>query len=206
MNECIAKDNRGGATLFKNTKGESIPYMRLPGTIASPGEVKVAAALRSLNIKYVREISFPDFTTSFGGHFRYDFLLTELGIIFEYDGKEYHKHTKQNDTLKNNYCKEHFIPIYRFSGSDFFNMPEKIHNILAMRMIYKKSPPQAIKILPIIERTKQSSNAIVLLIQRHKEYQSTINSSETLNENQKKEVAIKSKKRAIKLLNKKFKK
>lgn len=121
-----------GIKLYQITTrlGIDLKYIVCADIPISQGEWKIAEALNELKIIYQREISFLNFKSPKGGLYRYDFILPKYKIILEYDGLKYHKN-KISDTIKNEFCKRNGIKIFRFSGGDdFYNMKEKIKNIL----------------------------------------------------------------------------
>ena len=89
------------------------------GCLKSIGEEKISQLLSNNNIIYEREKIFDDFKP-----YRYDFYVNKEYII-EYDGKQHFsnyswgseihtiKESQDRDTLKNNYCHKHQIPIIR---------------------------------------------------------------------------------------------
>ena len=101
------------------------------GCINSFNENKICQILDKLNFKYVQQQTFKDLISASGtyGGLRFDFAIynqNTLLYIIEYDGiqhfitknsywdtEEHLKRTKKNDELKNEYCKEHSIPLIR---------------------------------------------------------------------------------------------
>lgn len=92
----------------------------------SIGEKKIEAILLENNIKFQREVSFPDLKGINGGNVRFDFALYENDKIIrliEFDG-EFHyidkdaaiwnsESVKTNDIIKTQYCKDNNIPLIR---------------------------------------------------------------------------------------------
>ena len=106
--------------------GQMLPYFTHKDIAVSAGERKVQEALNALNIKWVREVSFTNFRTAKGGHYRFDFLLIRRATIIEYDGKRFHL-DKTKDKIKDAFCKKNGLKVIRFSGgADFYNMKERI--------------------------------------------------------------------------------
>lgn len=100
----------------------------------SRGEDKIKEILQSLNIKFVQQKTFEDCINPKSGHkLRFDFYLPDYNICIEYDGeqhfrytdgkgwitKEKFKYTKELDSIKNLYCKEKSIKLFRFSYKEF---------------------------------------------------------------------------------------
>ena len=90
------------------------------GCLNSKGEQKIISILQQNKISYIKEKTFDDLPK-----LRFDFYVNNQYII-EYDGiqhfitknsywdtEEHLKRTKENDELKNEYCKEHNIPLIR---------------------------------------------------------------------------------------------
>ena len=123
---------------FKNSKRVEKRYKVEYGNPVSPGETMVAAALYKLKIAFHTEVYFPNFKTPKGGYYRYDFLLYNQGTILEYDGVHFHKNRKANDDVKTKYCRTNSIPLYRFSGSDFYNMEQRILDVLGPNYLVKE--------------------------------------------------------------------
>ena len=94
------------------------------GCIKSLGEQKISKMLNEANIFYEREKIFKN------SSFRFDFFV-ENQYIIEYDGKQHFqdsqwgnhlktaKETQKRDKEKNNWCKEHNIPIIRIPYTIF---------------------------------------------------------------------------------------
>lgn len=91
----------------------------------SRGEMFIRKALDKFNVQYIPEHSFNDCFGINGGHLRFDFYLPKHNIVIEFDGKQ-HFHPieywggnqafeirKQNDNIKNIYCKEKHILLLR---------------------------------------------------------------------------------------------
>ena len=112
-NTCII---RGNSLKTKNSQS--------CGCIKSLGEQKIVEMLNKANIFYEREKIFKD------SSFRFDFFV-ENQYIIEYDGKQHFqdskwgshlktvKETQERDKEKNNWCKEHNIPIIRIPYTIF---------------------------------------------------------------------------------------
>lgn len=92
----------------------------------STGEYKIAQLLIQNHIPYIQEYTFPTCKFNDTNYFaRFDFYVNNEYII-EYDGELHFKYTKNgwgneqklqktkaHDEYKNNWCKEHNIPIIR---------------------------------------------------------------------------------------------
>jgi hypothetical protein len=94
----------------------------------SYGEQEVAKILDDLSIKYEREYEFTDCTNTKEGRFcrklPFDFYLPESNTCIEYDGEQHFREsnlygpkkflaTKENDKLKDNFCKKNNIKLIR---------------------------------------------------------------------------------------------
>lgn len=81
-----------------------------------------------MNIEYKTEKTYKDLLSKNGGFLRFDFLLcldNKENILIELDGEQHYKpcekfggeesfqNLKENDALKDKYCKEHNIPLIR---------------------------------------------------------------------------------------------
>lgn len=191
----VDRNDKNKKLSFKNSIGKNLQYMWESEIEPSSAEKELSRVLRKLKIPYVREVCFPKFKTENGGYYRYDFLLNKLGIILEYDGKEFHVN-KRRDKIKNDYCKANSIPIYRFSGSDFFNLEIIIKDLLP---VYYKTYKEPKKIITSEIQPNHSSKEIKERLNEHRLYISTIK-SEKLNPEQ----IFKLKKRAKIKLKRKF--
>lgn len=98
---------------------------------ASHAELKIMIILDKNRIKYLREVSFDNFVTEKGGHYRFDFYFPDKNLIIEYDGKNWHK-DKTNDEIKNNFCKKNKIRLVRLTASDYYKLEKSIKNILIL--------------------------------------------------------------------------
>lgn len=85
----------------------------------------IANYLSDNNIQYIQEYRFNDCTNSDGYMLPFDFYLPKYNVLIEYDGPhhvepikgwgglEKFKRILCNDSIKNNYCREHSIPLLR---------------------------------------------------------------------------------------------
>lgn len=108
------------------------------GCMQSYGETVIEQALIKHNIRYKKQVTFPNLLGIRGGRLRFDFGIYNendklLGLI-EYDGdqhfNDYNKNyyitefelinginiTKENDKIKNEYCKKNNIQLVRLNG------------------------------------------------------------------------------------------
>lgn len=96
----------------------------------SIGEIKIKSILEKNNILFKQEQAFSDLTSQYHGFLRYDFAIyknNKIIRLIEFDGEhhfkenvgkgwcneDYFKRVCINDKLKNNYAKEHNIPLVR---------------------------------------------------------------------------------------------
>lgn len=91
----------------------------------SPAEVLIIKVLIKHKIKFLREVSFTEFTTPTGHHYRYDFYLPDKNILIEYDGKGFHNNN-MNDKIKNQYAMKHKIKLIRYSAKHYYNLEKEI--------------------------------------------------------------------------------
>ena len=121
----------------------------LEGTLAcecfkerSSGEMAIKATLEEYNLNWKSEYTFDDLYGIGGGALRYDFAIfgekNNLVCLIEYDGEQHFKSVevfggneefekrKKHDEIKNNYCKEHNIPLLRIPYTEYLNIPNKI--------------------------------------------------------------------------------
>lgn len=109
------------------------------GCSKSKGEDKIANILDSIPIKYIRQYSFSDCQNK--EHTRrlyFDFYLSDLKILIEYDGEQHffvtgrHWNNKENtyktqerDKIKDNYCLEHNIVLVRIKYTSFYKLDKE---------------------------------------------------------------------------------
>lgn len=107
----------------------------------SKGEEAVATVLNKLNLSFVAEKTFNDCRGVKGRMLRFDFYLQDLNLVIEYDGKfHYHPYkkgeldqlnnVKENDALKNKYCTEKGINLFRIHYNDL----NKVETILTKKL------------------------------------------------------------------------
>lgn len=102
------------------------------GCISSWGETQIVKILQDNNINYQKEYIFQNLRTEKNGHPRFDFALFDkknnLVCLLEYDGRQHYyynnnwkmsyqdfKRLQEIDSLKENYCKEHNLLLYRLN-------------------------------------------------------------------------------------------
>ena len=131
------------------TEFESTPHSILSqrvgcpscGYVKSKGENRIDAWLTDHGIKFTRGHTFSDCKDVHVLPF--DFYLSELNTIIEYDGKQHFKpseyfggedgfkKTVEHDEMKNNYCKDNNIDIIRIPYWHFDNIDEILSEKLA---------------------------------------------------------------------------
>ena len=148
----IAKSNKTNYWICKCQCGTTRDVFRgslLQGTskscgcISSWGEKQIIYWLNNYKIEYKKEVSFKNFKTDKEGYPRFDFVLyknDQIFCIIEYDGRQhtsYNKNWKMSksdfkrlqyiDNLKNEYCKENNIQLFRFNKDT--DLEKEIKNI-----------------------------------------------------------------------------
>lgn len=100
------------------------------GCISSRGEKLISQIFRKNNINFITQYTFPDLISRNGYRLRFDFAVfnedNKLDFLIEFDGRQHYqgpdakwsqsnnfKIIKENDNLKNKYCKEHSIKLKR---------------------------------------------------------------------------------------------
>lgn len=107
---------------------------------SSKGEKYIAFLLDFFNIKYEREKTFDDLFGCNNGLLRFDFFLSEYNICIEYDGEQHFRlngllnedqfdYLKTHDDLKNKYCKDNNIKIFRISYKKFNSLENLALNV-----------------------------------------------------------------------------
>lgn len=109
------------------------------GCQKSFGEKQITKILNENNIKYIHQYTFEDCVSSKGKKMPFDFAVLNEGdklqFLIEYDGdqhffasnsgwntEEAYKALKERDNLKNQYCKEHNIPLIRIPYTERANL------------------------------------------------------------------------------------
>jgi len=99
----------------------------------SKGELKVAEFLTKNNIKYKEQYKIVD---SDNNRYRYDFYLTELNVLIEYDGQLHYfavkffggnktlRATQLRDKAKNELSERHNIPLIRIPYTEYSNLAD----------------------------------------------------------------------------------
>lgn len=124
------------------------PYHHLKGfgckkCTNSKGEAFIYDYLNNNDIKFISEKTFED--CRYIAKLKFDFYLTEYNICIEYDGIQHYEPrdyfggidsyilTKKRDKIKNEYCKNKNIKLFRIKYSDNINEKlEKIKNYIKM--------------------------------------------------------------------------
>ena len=104
----------------------------------SRGETKIKQLLDENNILFKKELSLPNLKGKGGGFLRFDFGIykqQQLIYLIEFDGEQHYilngysgKFLKENDQIKNNWCKENNIPLIRIPYTHLENL--KIEDLL----------------------------------------------------------------------------
>lgn len=126
------------------------------GCMLQYGEVVIDKVLNESRVRYRRQANFPDLLGVGGGRLRFDFMLYDLQdkpvIAVEYDGKQHaipksfqsnegveevlkrFEIINKHDKIKDDYCKQHNIEMFRLSGtvsiSDVDKIIVKYNNII----------------------------------------------------------------------------
>lgn len=113
------------------------------GCICSKGESAIEAFLRKNNIEYVHQKIFDDCINSkTNTKLKFDFYLSQYNACIEYDGEQHFYATggyiteesvlltQERDSIKNQYCLEHGISLYRISYLEYNNIEERMKEIL----------------------------------------------------------------------------
>ena len=118
------------------------------GCLKSQGELKITTILTQSNIPFVKEKTFEKFVTNTNTHYRFDFFINNEYII-EFDGQQHldphcfggilenFKDRVQKDQIKNQFCLEHNIPLYRIPYYDL-NKIESLKDILQDKYLVKQ--------------------------------------------------------------------
>lgn len=102
----------------------------------SRGEKEIEDYLKKQGVEYRKEYTFKDLVSPRGGVLRFDFAVFKDGVLdylIEYDGMQhfepvdyfggqvYLNKVRENDNIKNEYCKEHGIRLIRFRYDEPIN-------------------------------------------------------------------------------------
>ena len=115
------------------------------GCYHSKGETLIAEYLDAHNIQYKREYKFADLFVIQNYPLRFDFAIfneEQLVGLIEFDGIQHTKiggwntperleETQLRDQLKNDYCKQHNIKLYRISYQELLNIEGRIEKCIA---------------------------------------------------------------------------
>lgn len=113
----------------------------------SKGEYIIEQFLKQNNINYKTEYAIKEIRTEAGGIPRFDFAIfsedNQIQCFIEFDGrqhfeatdkyrfnKEYLEKIQKNDKLKNNYCLNYNIPLYRISFEQISDIKEILTSLL----------------------------------------------------------------------------
>lgn len=130
---------------FTQTPNSHLGGSGCPYCMDSKGEKKIMEILDKIGLNYITQKTFPDCKYKQKLHF--DFYLTELNILIEYDGIQHFKpveifggektlkETKIRDKIKNNYCKDNNIQLYRIRYDE--NIEERLNIILKEYLLLK---------------------------------------------------------------------
>lgn len=139
---------------------------RCPTCKDSNGELAVLKFLEDNCIKYIKQHRFDYCKNKYALPF--DFYLPGLNVCIEYDGKQHFesvyseesfKLTKQNDKIKNKYCKENNIPLLRIPYWKF----NDIENILTswLQTQFKKIFPESDKLIVATSEDKEGASEVM---------------------------------------------
>ena len=113
------------------------------GCVRSWGETQLSYLLNKYNLSFKKEVIFDDLITDRNKHPRFDFGIyvnDNLFCLIEFDGRQHfyydnnwkqsledYNRLKEIDEMKDKYCSEHNIKLYRFNNKT--NLEEAIINI-----------------------------------------------------------------------------
>ncbi len=139
IHQLIIKNNRTKVKIICITHGtfEQIPNAHLnnqgcPKCNSSKGELKTEQYLKENNIQFENQKTFPNCKNKLPLPF--DFYLPKHNICIEYDGEQHFipkscfggnkqfQRTKQNDLIKNQFCKNNNIKLIRIPYNEFKNI------------------------------------------------------------------------------------
>lgn len=131
-----------GNITYVNTSDLLGGYVKSCGCLKSAGEQKISNLLTINNIFYQKEKIFNNCILKSGNKARFDFYVNNKYLI-EYDGQQHFqdsptrnsyftveklKAIKENDSLKNQWCKENNIPLIRIPYTHYKDL--KIQDLL----------------------------------------------------------------------------
>lgn len=130
-NKTIAKQS----IIYKFPKFKSV---KIKNRIQSLGEFKVELYLKNKSIQYITEVQFKGcINPKTKRNLRYDFFIEKLGVCIEFDGEQHFKQIKEFDgddnglafrkrkeldKIKNNFCINNKIKLFRISYKDIDNI------------------------------------------------------------------------------------
>lgn len=112
-----------------------------PTCNASKGEIKISEILDSLKISYTRQKTFEGCKDK--NLLRFDFYLPDYNLCIEYDGRQHYEpvelfggeegflKTKNRDKIKNKFCLDNNIKLFRISYTEIDNTECIITNLLS---------------------------------------------------------------------------
>lgn len=134
---CICKCDCGNITKVRPNRllnKETISC----GCINSIGEYKIAKILSKNNIRFLKEYKFNDcINPETNKKLRFDFYLPDYNCCIEYDGEQHFKEKEcfggkesfislqKRDKIKNDFCKEKNIKLFRIPYTDIDILNEK---------------------------------------------------------------------------------
>lgn len=108
---------------------------------SSIGEKIISKFLTDINLEFIPQKKFDDCRNPKSNHkLEFDFYIPKLNILIEYDGMQHFEpikywggnkrleDIKYRDGIKNKYCLDNNVPLYRISYKE--NIEEKLKNIL----------------------------------------------------------------------------
>jgi hypothetical protein len=125
---------------FLKTPRKHINGRGCPECIESSGERYLKSFFKKYKIKYIREKTYKDCINIVS--LRFDFYLFDYNILIEFDGKQHFKmqeifggeeafnKLKMRDEIKNKYCEDNNIPLYRFNYKQLRRKKSEIENRL----------------------------------------------------------------------------
>jgi hypothetical protein len=117
---------------------------RCPKCNESKGEVKIRNYLEKNNVKFETQYKLPDCKNKNPLPFDFGILDKEGNLFFliEYDGELHYKQKgfnnlerqKKHDEIKNKYCTDNNIGIFRITYKDYKNIDKTLKNIIEMEV------------------------------------------------------------------------
>jgi hypothetical protein len=139
---------------FKNFKKER----RCPICQLSKGETKIEAILRDRCIKNRNQYEFNDLLSDKDARLKFDFgifINKELHILIEYDGEFHfqklyedddHERTVKHDHIKNSYCIQNNIPLFRIPYWEYDNLEYILDHILGYYKLINKTDTEPFQV------------------------------------------------------------